>query len=325
MDDSFFVIGGQQKQAFSHKNEEYTRFGTATIAEYTIGGAARLVVSHVTPSEWCAEGGSVVFKSGSLHGGHLYACTQTEVLVYALPDFQLVRTLSLPCFNDVHHVLPSSNGTLLVVSTGLDMILRIDRDDQIVECWDSLGRKPWSKWSQDEDYRRWLTTKPHDSHPNFVFEHGQDVWVSRFEQKDAICLTDPSKRIDIGIERPHDGHVEGDLAYFTTVDGHVVIANLVSCKVERVIDLHACDPDNTHTGWARGLKLLPSGQVLVAFSTLRVTKFRENVRWVKQRVGLLEHASVSPTHVGLYDLNSEKLVSRRTLDDPQIDVVFSVL
>ena len=323
----FLVVGGQQKQAFSLPQEEFTRFGNAVVARYTDKGEGVLAFEYVTPPEARPDGkeASVLFKSSSISGDKLHLCTQTELLTCRLTDFELLNRISLPMFNDVHHVVESKNGTLLVAVTGLDMVVRLAPDGTVLEQWNTLGRDPWAKWSQNEDYRKWLTTKPHASHPNFVFEYGDEVWVSRFEQKDAICLNAPERRINIGQERPHDGHISGDRVYFTTVDGHVVIADLISAEVLDVIDLHACDPDSSHTGWSRGLKIIDEDHVLVGFSTLRVTKFRENVRWMKHRFGMIEQPKPTPTHVALYNLTQRRLVWRHMLDSPQVDVIFSIL
>lgn len=323
----YLVVGGQQKQAFSVPQEEFTRFGQAVVARYGRDGEGEIAFEYVTPPEARPEGreASIVFKSSSISGDRIHLCTQTELLCCRLPDFELLDRISLPMFNDLHHVVESHDGTLLVAVTGLDMVVRLARDGRVLEAWSALGGDPWERWSREEDYRKWLTTKPHASHPNFVFEYGEEVWVSRFEQKDAICLNVPGRRIDIAQERPHDGHVRGHRVYFTTVDGHVVIADLATTKVLDVVDLHACDPDSTHTGWARGLKIVDDDHVLVGFSTLRVTRFRENVRWIKHRFGMTENPAPSPTHVALYDLRRRRLISRQMLEAPRIDVIFSIL
>src|SRR5450756_251840 len=64
-----------------------------------------------------------------------------------------------------------------------------------------------------------------------------DVWVTRLWQRDAICLTAPNRRIEIGLERCHDGgRYEGSL-YFTTVDGHLVVVDSETLTIKNSIDL----------------------------------------------------------------------------------------
>ena len=53
---------------------------------------------------------AVLFKSASVVGDRMYCTTQTEVLVLALPDFTEIAYISLPIFNDVHHVVPTEVG-----------------------------------------------------------------------------------------------------------------------------------------------------------------------------------------------------------------------
>ena len=168
---------------------------------------------------------AVLFKSATLRWNKLYTCTSTEVLVYELPSFRLDLYISLPCFNDLHRVCPTQQGTLLVVVTGLEMVVEITTTGSIVKEWNVLGEDSWARFSRQTDYRKVPTTKPHRSHPNHVLVLDQEVWVTRLHQRDAICLTSPGPRIDIAVQRPHDGYIFGDRIYFTTVDDDVVIAS----------------------------------------------------------------------------------------------------
>jgi len=321
------LIGGQQKKAFTTPQEEYTRFGQGLIVEYGVENNGSVIARYKTPDELCAsdEHCSILFKSGTIKDNKLYVCTQTEVLIYSLDDYTLQTHLSLPFFNDLHHVLPTDRGTLLIAVTGLDMVAEITIEGNVIREWSALDEPVWDRFDKQKDYRKVLTTKPHKSHPNFVFEYADNIWVSRFEQRDVLCLTDRSKRIEIGIEKPHDGHVLGNRVYLTTVDGHVVVANLDTLTIEKIVNLHSCADSDAVTGWARGLKIVDKDHVIVGFSTLRVTKFRENIRWLKKQVGMLQSADVCPTHFALYDLKNEKMLWRSYTDDVGLDVIFSIL
>ena len=120
------------------------------------------------------------------------AWTNTEVLLYRVPSFERIAYVSLPMFNDVHHVRPTPNGNLLVANTGLDMVLEMTREGAIVQVWNVLGDDPWERFSEATDYRKVKSTKPHLAHPNHVFYVGDEPWASRFQQKDAISLVDPT-------------------------------------------------------------------------------------------------------------------------------------
>src|SRR5262249_317885 len=147
------------------------------------------------------------------------------VLIYSLPDFTLTDYISLPQFNDLHHVRPTSTGSLAVANTGLDQVVEMSREGRVLRLWSAVGGDPWDRFDPERDYRKVDSTKPHRSHPNYVFEVGEDLWGTRFEQRDALCLTGGG-RIAIDVQRPHDGITMGDKVYFTTVNGCIVIASL---------------------------------------------------------------------------------------------------
>src|SRR5205807_3541516 len=128
-----------------------------------------------------------------------------------------VGYVSLPCFNDLHHVRPSGDGNLIAVNTGLDMVVKFTPQGRVLQEWWVLDEPRWSRFSRTLDYRKVESTKPHQSHPNFAFVLEGDLWVTRFRQRDAICLTKPGGRIDIGVESPHDGLLSGNRIWFTTV------------------------------------------------------------------------------------------------------------
>ncbi len=227
-------------------------------------------------------------------------------------------SVSLPCFNDVHHVRPSREGNLLVANSGLDMVLEVSTAGEILRVWNTLGDEPWSRFSPETDYRLVSSMKPHASHPNHLFYVGDDLWVTRFEQRDAVCLSDPSKRIDVGNERIHVRHYYDGVIYFTSVDGHVVIVDAKTLQVVERIDLNALAPDDAMLGWCRGLRL-EDGRLWVGFSRLRLTKFRENVSWVRR--GFRRQL---PTRIACYDLANRRCLQEIDLQRHGLDAVFSI-
>jgi hypothetical protein len=317
-----YLVGGQQQslRPLSAGNQEWYRYRKGVILHVDLASErVSNVLEYVSPPEVCpAENPAILFKSATLVGNRLYACTQTEVMVYGLPDFRLLHYVTLPQFNDVHHVRPTCDGTLLVANTGLDMIIEMTPEGTVVREWGVLDEDPWQRFSRSTDYRL-ISTKPHRSHPNHIFCVGADVWSTRFEQRDAICLTDRSKRIDIGLERLHDGVVKGDRVYFTTVDGKIVIANHVTLRVEEVIDLTKVSGSGDFLGWCRGLYIDDSDTFWVGFSRLRPTKFRENVSWVMN--GFKRFV---PARVCGYDLASRTCLTTIDLESNGMNAVFSV-
>jgi hypothetical protein len=319
-----YVLGGKQRRLLVKDEEEWNLYESALILKLDPGtGAVQTCVEHKTRTDARAhEHSSSVFKSGTLAGDVLYACTNTEILVFRLPGFELRNYISLPCFNDVHHVTPARDGTLLVVNTGLDMVVRLTPAGELIEEWSVLAEQPWQRFSRAIDYRKIESTKPHQSHPNFAFELGRDVWVTRLMQRDAICLTDAGKRIDIALEAPHDGLVRGKDIYFTLVDGRLAVAGTETLSVERVVDFKTMDDANALLGWCRGVLPLEEDRIWVGFTRVRKTRFRENVQWVKQvfREGMVE----KPTHISFYDMRQRRCVQELDLEAHGMNIVFSI-
>jgi hypothetical protein len=318
-----YVMGARQRKLLLREEAEWNLYDTALILELdTDSGAVRTCVEYKSPAEARAtETSSVVFKSGALAGDVLYACTSTEVLIFQLPDFKKIAYISLPCFNDLHHVVPASDGSLLAAVTGLDTVAKFTAQGKLLATWSVFPESPLSRFSPTTDYRKIESTKPHYSHPNFVFELNGEVWVTRFRQRDAFCLNDSGKRIDIAAQRPHDGVLRKDKIYFTLVDGRVVIANSGSLQVETIIDLKEIGPPAL-LGWCRGI--LPQDETLmwVGFSRIRRTRFYENVLWVKNvfREGMRE----APTHIALYDIARKECLQEFDLEGHGMNIVFSI-
>jgi hypothetical protein len=319
-----YILGGKQRKLLVKNEEEWNLYESALILKLdTETGAAHTCVEYKTPADARAhEHSSSVFKSGTLVGDTLYTCTNTEILVFKLPQFQLINYVSLPCFNDVHHVTPAYDGTLLAAVTGLDMVVRFTPGGELIEEWSALQEPPWQRFSRGIDYRKVASTKPHRSHPNFVFELDNGVWVTRLVQRDAVCLTDAGKRIDIALESPHDGLVRGKDIYFTLVDGRLAVANAATLTVDRVVDFKTMDDPNALLGWCRGVLPLADDKLWVGFTRVRKTRIHENILWVKRvfKEGMIERS----THLSLYDIPQQRCVHEFDLEAHGMNIVFSI-
>lgn len=321
-----YLLGGRQRKLLFKNEDEQRLYEAALILLLdTSARTVKVELEYKTPPEARAsDESSHSFKSATLIGNKFYTCTSTEVLIFEVPGFKRIGYVSLPCFNDLHHVMPTQEGNLLVANTGLDMVVKFTSEGRVLAEWNVLGEEPWSRFSRDIDYRKVESTKPHQSHPNSVFQLGQDVWVTRLSQKDAVCLTTPGKRINIDVQRPHDGLLCGDRIYFTTVNGRIVIANRHSLEVDRIIDLNEIHrvrhQDDTLLGWCRGLLPLDERRIWVGFTRVRKTKFTENVLWIKH--GFKEKER--PTHIALYDIEGGECLQEIDLEDYGLNVIFGI-
>lgn len=317
-----YVAGGQQRtlRGLTSDTDSWYEYQKGVILQLDAAtGDADVVVEYVSTVDACPDDDpAILFKSGTLVGDLLYTCTQTEVMVYRVPSFERVAYVSLPMFNDVHHVRPTPEGNLLVANTGLDTVVEVTLAGDVVRIWNVLGDDPWARFSPETDYRKVKTTKPHLAHPNHVFHIGDEPWATRFQQKDAISLRDPSRRIDIGLERVHDGLVHEGRVYFTTVDGHVAIADTDTLELVDVLDLAEAHPADMLLGWARSL-FIDGDRMWVGFSRIRPTKIRENVGWVLR--GLKRDFG---THVGCYDLRTGESIAQVGVERFGLSAVFGI-
>ena len=321
---SLYVLGGKQRQLLLKNEEEWNLYDAALILRLdTHSGRVERCVEYKTPAEAKASANSsILFKSGTLRDTKLYACTSTEILIFSVPKFQQIGYISLPCFNDLHHVVPLSDGALAAANTGLDMVVKFTHEGDLISEWSVLGEALWSRFCKETDYRKVESTKPHQSHPNFVFELNDQIWVTRFRQKDAICLGTPSRRINIAVQKPHDGVLYGEHLYFTTVDGKLVIVGRRSLRVVEVVDLQQIEGQHALLGWCRGLLAIDDRHFWVGFTRIRKTQFRENILWMKSilRPGMSE----KPTHIALYDTAEKRCLQEFDLEEHGMNIVFSI-
>jgi len=317
-----YVAGGQQRslRGMTADMDSWYEYQKGLVLELdTDSGDTDVVTEYVSPPGSCPpDDPAILFKSGTLVDYRLYLTTQTEVIVYRVPSFERLAYVSLPMFNDVHHVRPTPAGNLLVANTGLDNVVEVTHDSEVLQIWNVLGEDPWQRFSKATDYRAVKSTKPHLAHPNHVFYIRDEPWATRFQQKDAVSLFDPTRRIDVGLERLHDGIVYGERVYFTTVDGKVAIADTGSLRLLEVIDLTAAHPDTVLLGWARGL-MIDADVMYVGFSRIRPTKFRENVGWVMR--GLKRDFG---THVGAYDLRTKQSLGQYPVEGSGLSAIFGI-
>ncbi len=320
-----YIVGGRQRRTFRQFREwqSYDRARILRLDRRTM--AISECVSYVSPAEVCHEQTpAVVFKAASLVEDRLYACTETEVLIYRLPGFDRIGYLSHRNFNDVHHVVPTREGTLLVALTGLDMVGEYDLDGRALRHWTVVDEKPWERFSPDIDYRKIPTTKPHRSHPNYVFTIGEDIWVTRFEQSDARCLTRKEKPIDLGSHRVHDGIFHEGYLYFTQVTGHILKVDPNTLQVVEDIDLNLVEPRRPQElGWCRGLAF-EGDEVWVGFTRIRHTKIRENLSFLKHGFERVGAYNTLPTRVACYNIPQRRLLHEVNLEDLRLNAVFSL-
>ena len=316
------VVGGRQRgdRSLLERGNWYG-YGLGVILRVDADGV-RTSLEYTSRPGTCGPDDAVLFKSSSRVGDRLYCCTQTEVLVFQLPEMTEIAHVSLPCFNDVHHVLPTQDGTLLVAISGMELVVEMTLEGEILREWNVLGEDTWARHDRAVDYRTGVDLKPHRAHPNHVFLIGDEPFVTRFELRDAISLADPSRRIDIGGERIHDGVVHDGSVYFTTVDGQIVVVDATTLQVTARHPLARRGrrrSEDVLLGWCRALHI-DGGWCWVGFTRIRPTRLRQTVSWVRTK-----GAEQAPTRIARYRMADWVCDAEIDLEPHGLNAVFSVL
>ena len=314
----FDVLGGRQRRPAGMRELDTSWYGYgAGVLARVDNGHARAELEYHSAEGTCGPEDPVLFKSATRVGDRLYACSQTELMVYSYPELELQHHVSHPFLNDVHHVLPSDNGLVAAVS-GHDMVIELGLDGGLVNVWGVDGTDPVSRLDPALDYRIDHDLKPHAYHPNYLFRLHGELWATRFETRDAVAVHDVTKRIAIDRERCHDGVVVGDRVYFTTVDGYVIEVDASTHEVIAEHPLADDEPDRL-LGWCRGLTFFDDIAV-VGFSRIRHTKVRGALSWVRNRM-----TTSGPTRVAAYRLPSWTLVDELDLEPVGLNAVFTIV
>jgi hypothetical protein len=299
-------------------------------------GAARLVRLNLTTGatetlldigegndHYPAEHPNLQFTSGCAEKKNLWLPTDTELRCYSYPEMTCQRVISHPFFQNVHSVAIIEDN-LVCTSTGLDLVAVLDKSTgEPLRLVNVEGKDVWHRFRPDVDYRLVHSTRPHQGHPNYVFQWEGELWVTRCTQEDAVCLDDLNKRIDITGERAlsvHDGHVVGDRIYFTSVDGCLRVADGRSRTIVEVIDLIGSDGERRAKGWCRGM-LFDGDLVHVGFSRLRRTRDSGKLRWL---VGF-GRSEDEQAMVLTYDLRRRCKIREYPLSEGSLDAIYAIL
>ena len=320
-----FITGGRQRPSRLLTRDEWHAYEKAVLLEVdTDTGAVRPRLAYASPPGRRPDtGANHVFKAASWDGDHLLLCTQTEVLVYDPAADAVLRSISHPWMNDVHHVA-RIDGRLHVVSTGLDATLVFEPDDTTLAAIHShTGADTWARFDRDTDYRLVATTKPHACHPNFIHHADGTTWVTRFQQRDAVALDGGATLPKIADDPIHDGVPEGELSWFTVVSGTVVAVDRARRTVVARHDLDRIGREGGHPlGWCRGIHRT-GGTTWLAFSRLRPTALKQNLSWLRRPLG--KAPEPKPTRIAAYDLEGGRKLQTISLENHGISSIFSVL
>lgn len=324
---TMYVVGGRQRTRAGLRDLDPQWYGYShgVIVEINDKQPTTVMERRSDPGT-CGPDDPELFKSATRVGDRLYACSQTEAMVYSFPELELLHHVSLPMFNDVHHVVPARDESgqvdpsrMWLAVSGQDVVAEITTDGELLSMWAVDGTNPSDRIDPNRDYRINTKLKPHKFHPNHLFyAPDQSLWVTRFETRDAVQVGNVDRRMAVGDERCHDGVVNEGLVHFTTIDGKVIVVDPVSLETIAEHTLAGTRPDIL-LGWCRGLTFI-GDKALVGFSRIRHTKVRGALSWVRN--GLTQS---EPTRVAIYDRHSWALLDEIDLEPAGCNAVFSIV
>lgn len=253
----------------------------------------------------------------------LWLPTDTEIYKYKYPSMELLKVISYPFFHNIHSVNVFGE-RVYVSSTGLDLVAVLDTEGNLKKLYNTEGKDLWHRFSENTDYRLIHSTRPHDCHPNFVFEWNNKPWVTRCRQQDSVCLdnvsdvipiTDQKKRISV-----HDGIFYKDRVIFTTVDGFLVLVNPETREIEEEINVLE-GFNGEKLGWARGV-CVDGDMVYLGFSRLRRTRMKEKLAWLAK--GQVTKMNGMPACVIAYHMGNREVKKKFDVPIGMIDAIYGV-
>ena len=274
------VSGGlypENWKSIQKKNgENFIRFNTAEllILDWDTKSVIKKI-NHISEPE--ALNPSLMFKGSEISEGIARVVTNTEIVEYDLKTYEKINVITDKTFNDLHAVSKIGD-EIYLVNTGLEMLQVIDGSGSVIREYNMAESDTWTRFDKDFDYRHTGSTKPHESHINNVFEIDNEIFVTRLLQKDAADLSNNSV-FNVEVGNPHDGLLYEGKVYFTTTNGHVVVFDAKTKERIGVYDINKILEDSNYKsgGWCRGIMPMGNNKVLVGYTQLRHTKFKEFV------------------------------------------------
>ncbi|MCA9489585.1 MAG: hypothetical protein KC621_06665 [Myxococcales bacterium] len=299
------VAGGRQGRAAGAVDRDHRPlYDQATAVVLDVGtGALTPLLTWRTPD--LPPGLGHRFGAASVDGATLVLCTEREVLRC---DGERTVASSDRRYNDLHHATVI-DGQTWVAATGLDGVLAGERFVPVVE----------GAAVPDGDLRR--RDLPDRVHPNHVLAHRGRIWVTRGTRGDVVPV-DGGAPVALADVVVHDGFLTEAGAWFTGVDGRLVLADLErGCVIRELrLDRGELEP----LGWCRGL-WVGEETAWVGFTRIRTTRLRGHLAWVRGRLRGRPVATRRPTRVVEVDLRDGALLREIGTEDAGLHAIFGIV
>lgn len=320
----FYIVGAGQHERYrrshlrklsseSRLEEVYTK-GVLLEVDFASKKIVRKLEMDRDEMDFTVDGYATNFTVPSRCDDTLYVPSHGCVYEIGLNDFSLQGQITNPLFNDLHQYIVKDD-VHYAVSTGIDHVVVLDENHEAKELHPVHVGLP--DLDEDVDYRL-VNTKPHQSHPNYLFWNDDEPWVTRAKQHDCVSLNDLENGLPLADVMVHDGVCFEGLHYFTSVKGQIIVADLNHRKVIEVINLiHK----NWHllAGWCRGL-YVTDDFYYVGYSVFRRTRYVENLQWVKAM--LAGNEPPRPTRIEKIDRATHKVVDQFVFEPEDLNAIF---
>lgn len=293
-------------------------------------GARRELRWRTDPARMSSAQADQEFTAASWSSrGTLLQPTHTEILEIDPARWTVTREISHPLMHSVHNVVERPGGGLVVSCAGNDSVLELDpRGELIAHHWLRGDRSGFAAaYPGITDFRRAHHDrfKPHSHHPNHAFYVDDELWVTCFEQRAALSLSRPGRRIPFTESIPHDGRRiphdgRGGLLWFTLVDGWVIAVDPETLERRVVIDLNTLDPRPQMLGWCRGVEVV-GDRLFVGMTMLRRTRHREVLRVLLRG----ERGRKLPTRIVEVDLGERRIVGELEVGNAAGGTIYGLL
>lgn len=325
MTDTLLITGGKFRPRLSQfgAGRPYHEAQLVSL-DLRSGEFAKLLCKSDGGERYPSDDPNQLFTVAAIEGDILWLPSETEIFKYQLPRLTLLDCYSHPCFNNIHSVRVYHD-ELVITSTGLDNVVFLNKfTGAITRILNAEGKDPWHRFAPDTDYRIEASTRPHDCHPNYVFELDDTLWVTRCVQEDAVNLEDPTQRIDITLDDTisvHDGVHYEDYIVFTRVDGLLVFCGKESKRVEKIVDPFKGRAGRP-IGWARGLCI--DGDIsYIGYSRIRETKVKSRLKYLMH--GNFQYAKGHPALVVAFNIRTGKIENIYQAPKGTVDAIYGIL
>ena len=174
---------------------------------------------------------------------------ENKIYIFEKQNLKIVGEINHPLFNDLHSITLTDKKTLLVVATGLDSILEISQEGELLWRWtafengyttDQYGETRNLDMTGNTDYRVIdFPTLQQTTHVNSAISNNNFVFATLFHQGQLIRIQKTTGEITVllgGLKNPHAVRFLSDekLMLSDTGTGDIVIVPIEGGEPERM-------------------------------------------------------------------------------------------